>query len=137
MTAAETTVLDASALGKRLAEEQHTAAFNAWHDKFLAGGGRAVAPHILRYELGNLLTKKARTDSLLTPERRERLLEVTLLGLQFAEGSGTEGFAPPLSYYDAAYVALARSLKATLVTYDDKMVAAAKKAKVRVLSPGA
>lgn len=136
-TGGATVVVDASALGKLLAEERHTAAFQAWHDGFLEAGGRLLAPHLLRYELGNQLVKKARTDTRLEPALRARYLEMVLVGLQFADGVGSESLAPPLTYYDAAYVSLARSLRVPLVSYDDKMLAAAKRIKVRTLSPGA
>ena len=137
VTATDTFVVDASALGKRFADERHTADYNAWHDALLAAGGRIVAPHLLRYELGNLLARKARSDPSLLPDRRGKLLEVAFVGIQFADAASIEAFAPPLSFYDAAYVALAHSLKATLVSYDDRMLAAARKAKVKTSSPGA
>jgi predicted nucleic acid-binding protein len=124
-------------LAKRLAEEAHTEAFNAWLDGFLAAGGRVLAPHILRYELGNLLAKKARTEPALTPGHRENLLREALVGVQFADGVGIEESAPPLSFYDAAYLALARSLKSALVTYDSRLLAAARKARLKTISPGA
>ena len=40
-----------------------------------------------------------------------------------------------MSFYDAAYLALAKSMQATLVSYDADLLAAARKARIPTLSP--
>lgn len=134
---AESFVVDASAIAKLVQDEEHSEALRRWHRTTLDAGGRMLAPHLLRYEVGNLLVRNASRLPDASPSARQDLLARMLLGYQFADAAGIEAFAPPLSFYDAAYVALAHSLKATLVTYDDRMLGAARKAKVKTLSPGA
>ncbi|MEK6985035.1 MAG: type II toxin-antitoxin system VapC family toxin [Candidatus Thermoplasmatota archaeon] len=137
MTTTEAYVLDASAAAKRVAgvEEPSVEALNAWWNDRLEHGADFLAPHLLRYELGHLLARKAREDARLTPALREEMLRQVLLGVRFADGSGTENHAPPLTYYDASYLALARATKATLVTYDDVLTKEAKNARLKVFAP--
>ena len=127
-------VVDASALLKLIIDESDSPAFTGWWEAHLRGGGRLMAPHIIRYEIGQRLTRDVlETD--LGPGDRERLRDEALRGVVFADGAFIERWAPPLSFYDAAYVALAETTGTTLVTYDDEMIAVARQAGVDVLTP--
>lgn len=133
--ATETFVVDASAMVKRFGAEEHWKAFQDWAQASLSEGARFVAPHLLRYELGNILVKSARADPSLTPEHRKMLLDEALVGVQFVDGDSAFDVAPPLSYYDASYLATAQAMKASLVSYDDKLLKAARKAGIKTLQP--
>jgi predicted nucleic acid-binding protein len=89
-----------------------------------------MAPHLVRYELGNLLCKAD-----LSRTQRADLLEATLVGVQFVDAAGAFDHAPPLTYCDAAYLAAASDLNATLVTYDEVLLKAARNAGVHTLQP--
>ena len=129
-------VLDASALLKRCKQgEPHGTAFRDWADAAQTAGADFLAPTLLRYELGNALAKESRRNPALSPSHRRKMLEYALVGFRFADPDDVEGLAPPLSFYDAAYVILARETRATLVTYDVAVLAAAKAAGVPTLSP--
>lgn len=127
-------VVDASALLKLIIAEPESAAFTQWWDLHLRSGGRLMAPDIIRYEVGQRLRRDVRETDL-EPRDRERLRDEALRGVVFADGNSIEQWAPPLSFYDAAYVALAVTTGATLVTYDDEMIAVARQAGVGVLTP--
>lgn len=123
-----TVVVDASGFAKLVREEPESDRFATWHEAFLTEGGRILAPHIVRYELGQVLARSGQPAA-----ARASLLEVCFTGVEFADGK-PEDFAPPLTYYDAAYLALAVGSGAELVTYDAELTKAAK-GKVRVVSP--
>lgn len=88
-----------------------------------------VAPTLLRYELGNVCLTKIRRY----PEQRRELLQALArfpsLGVQEVDvptWESTElGERESLTAYDAAYLWLARSLGAELVTLDERLQAAA------------
>lgn len=126
-------VLDASALAKRFLDQSHAADYRAWHAKAILRS-QLVAPNLIRYELGQVLSREAGSDL----EVRASLLRHVLAGLAFEDPEPGQPFAftPPLSYYDAAYLALAKGRSCTLVTYDAKLLKAAKANDVPTLSPG-
>jgi predicted nucleic acid-binding protein len=130
-------IIDASAAAKRFAGagEPSVKQLNDWWDEALSRGAGFLAPHLLRYELGNVLAKRARGDPGLNAPLREHLLQETLLGVRFVDGEGIAALAPPLTFYDASYLALARSAQATLVSYDGELLRHAKAAGVAVLTP--
>lgn len=88
-----------------------------------------VAPTLLPYELGNTCLKKSAQD----PERRSQLLEVlsyySRMEIQEIEVPPLEvtpmAEATKLSFYDASYLWLSRSLGAPLVTLDRRLEDAA------------
>lgn len=124
-------VLDTSAVVKGIKMEEHSPAFRAWMLQALGRNDDLLAPHILRYELGQVLARTTRWEATL----RRNTLDRLLVGIRFVDGDQAEEHAPPLSFYDASYLALAKTLKATLVTYDATLAKAAKAAKVSVLAP--
>lgn len=124
MTSAEITVVDASAIAALLFAEPR-----ADEVADLIAGSFLVAPTLLRYEIGSVCLKKLRRY----PAQRDALLEahsmLDLLGIQevdvplrnevllLAEREG-------LTVYDTAYLWLARSLRAHLVTFDQALARA-------------
>lgn len=90
---------------------------------------RLVAPTLLRYELASVYLKKRRRH----PERRPMLESMLLLhpemGIEEVQVGTHEAVVLAeernLTAYDAAYLWVARRLRASLVTLDDRLVAAA------------
>lgn len=90
--------------------------------------GPLFAPPLLRYEVGSVCLKKIRRH----PERRAHLLAgldlLPRLDLQEVEVPAVEATElaerADLSIYDAAYLWLARSIGAALVTLDERLEAA-------------
>ncbi len=111
-------VVDASIGVKLVVEEPDSAEVSA----FLAGlppTTRLLAPSLLRYEIGNACMKKKAKDA-------ERLIQALITNLQAIEPIDVAAHFGPLSYYDAAYLALAVEQKAGLLTADDKLRKAAR-----------
>ncbi len=92
-------------------------------------GAVMVAPTLLPYELGNTCLKKIAQD----PDRRSQLQEAlsyySRMEIQEIEVPPLEvtpmAEATKLSFYDASYLWLSRSLGAPLVTLDSKLEDAA------------
>jgi predicted nucleic acid-binding protein len=94
----------------------------------LLDGCRLVAPALIRYEIANVCLKKIADR----PRRRKALLEA--LGLLDEIGLHEVGVpaidvvelarAKRITVYDAAYLWVARTLGAPLVTFDEKLKAA-------------
>lgn len=82
---------------------------------------RPIAPSLLRYEIGNACAKRGLAVGL-EPE-----VVRFLAGIQTMEPRDIARFTDGLSYYDAAYLALAVEQKAGLLTADEKLRKAAKK----------
>jgi predicted nucleic acid-binding protein len=113
-------VVDASALGALVFGEPR-----AQEVATLLTGSSLAAPALWRYEMGSVCLKKIRRY----PGQREALLA----GFALAEGLGIEEVEVPvpevillaerlrLTVYDAAYVWVARALRAELVTLDARL----------------
>lgn len=92
-------------------------------------GAVMVAPTLLPYELGNTCLKKIAQD----PDRRSQLLEAlsyySRMEIQEIDVPPLEVMpmagATKLSFYDASYLWLSRSLGAPLVTLDRRLEDAA------------
>ncbi len=125
-------VVDASAAAKGVLLETESSSFRAWLAQAHAVNANLLAPYLLRYELGQMLCRQRHLDKMTRLEVLDRLL----LGFQFADGGGAFDAAPPLSFYDASYLSLAKSTGATLVTYDGVLIDAAAKLEVPTLAPG-
>ncbi len=123
-------VVDASAAVKAVKVEARSDEYVAWLKDTQRRNQPLLAPHLLRYELGNILA-----DIPTDPSIRARHLHEGLLGVTFADGSTAFDHAPPLTFYDASYLSLAQATKATLVSYDHKLLKAARKAGITTLSP--
>jgi predicted nucleic acid-binding protein len=97
-----------------------------------------IAPSLVVAEIGNALWKSALRKDLSRPEALDALRIATahfnrLVGLEDlaadAMALAIDGRQP---IYDCFYLALARRENAALVTADEAMIAAAKKAKIKV-----
>jgi predicted nucleic acid-binding protein len=92
-------------------------------------GARLIAPSLLGFELANVCVTKCRRH----PRQRRELLTAFMLHRRLAvEEVSVEhetvvkiAVAAGLTAYDAAYLWLARELRAELVTLDDKLERAA------------
>ena len=99
----------------------------------MLAGDRLLSPSLLPYELGQLLRRE------FPPAKREPLLLRVLFSAELDLPTWGSVFthADRLTFYDAAYLSLAATQGATLVSYDDKLLKAAKAIQCKVLSPGA
>lgn len=116
------TVVDASAIAAVLFDEPEA--------EPIAGSisGKLVAPQLLRYELASVCTTKLRRHPARAGEIRSRYKLLERLAIDYVE---PEWHTLPdlaqrwaLSAYDAAYLQLALSLNAPLVTLDARLAAA-------------
>ncbi len=92
-------------------------------------GAVMVAPTLLPYELGNTCLKKIAQDPDRRPQLQEALSYYSRLQLEEVEVPPLEVMslaeAAKLSFYDASYLWLSRSLGVPLVTLDRKLQDAA------------
>lgn len=129
-------VVDACALVKTFAAgERHADEMTAWIRKRRSQGADLLAPPPLRYEIGHVLARTV-TVGMPRPGERRRILEHALLGFRFVDPVQVEEQAPPLSFYDASYLALAQATDSALVTYDATLDAAAKGEEIDIVAPG-
>lgn len=117
-------VIDASALAAVLFGESR----NREVEERLRGAVM-VAPTLLPYELGNTCLKKMAQDPDRRPQLREALSYYSRLQIEEVEIPLWEvvplAEAAKLSFYDASYLWLSRSLGVPLVTLDRKLEDAA------------
>ena len=127
-------VVDASAWPLLVLDQAHAEAFRAWRKAALLRHDRLLAPTLMPYEVGNVLLRE-----LDRPGERDPALAAILFSVDLQQPDLSVAFAAAdgLSFYDAAYLALAKTTRAALVTYDRRLAAGAKKANVKTLSPGA
>lgn len=110
-------VVDASAAVKLATAEADSETFRGLVEGV---AGRLLAPSLLRYEVGNALAGKGTLAS-------DEMLLAALAFVERIEPHDVAPYCKPLSYYDAAYLALAVEHKAGLLTADDRMRKAAKR----------
>lgn len=132
--AATDAVVDASAMLKLVVDEAESDAFTRWFADHQKAGGRLLAPHLLRYEFGQRLMKDVQEHGW-TAEKRENVHDHALRAVVYADGERITRWAPPSTYYDAAYIALAKATEAVLVTYDKRMAKHAHKSGIETLTP--
>jgi len=100
-------------------------------ERFAEGTICLVAPELLIYELGNVLSRAARYHQVPAATALALAAEVERLGLTLVRASGEMrsvlafSLRLGISHYDAAYLAAAESAGATLVTFDAQLRAAA------------
>ncbi len=118
-------VVDASALAAVLFGEPESSAV----EERLTGAAM-VAPTLLRYELGSTCLKKIAQNPDKRRQLREALSYYSRLQIEEVEVPPWEvvplAEAAELSFYDASYLWLARSLGVALVTLDSKLQSAAR-----------
>lgn len=134
MAATDAFVVDASAFAKVFLEQPGSHAFREWRRKALLRGLPLLAPTLLPYELGNVLLREFKGER----RKWDPALTEILLGVSLELPSFARVFlaAEGLTFYDAAYLALAQERGATLVSYDRDLLARAAKAGCPTLSPG-
>jgi predicted nucleic acid-binding protein len=120
-------VLDASVVLGWLLREPLPEALARLLDDHVAGRVPAVAPELLRYEVGNVLARGASLDAAAARSGYERFLALEIQ--TFALGDDEYRAALDLALnrgvtvYDASYVALARALGARFATADRQLAA--------------
>jgi predicted nucleic acid-binding protein len=128
-----TIVVDASVAAKWALKEEHSVAANAVRTE-----ESLIAPSLIAAELGSVFWKAFRRGAL-SPADAAMALKLSLL--PFQELIATEtlhhqalAFAIDLKHpvYDCFYLALAERENAPLVTADEAMITAARKAKIKV-----
>lgn len=127
-------VLDASALVKRFLEGPSYEGFRAWDRAAAEEGAIRGAPTLLGFEVGNVIAREVPEGD---PDEQALHLNDALRGVRLVEPDLETVFllADDLTFYDAAYVALAKGQDASLVTYDEALVDAAGRHGVEVRSP--
>jgi predicted nucleic acid-binding protein len=113
-------VVDASAIAAILFDEPRAEAVATD-----IGDHTLAAPALLEYELGNVCWKKCRRHPQLADVLRAAFLKLREFDLQLhdVEPSGVLSLAirSEITYYDASYLWLARTLAAPLITLDGKL----------------
>lgn len=120
VAAAGTFVVDTSSLAKLFLEDEGYEAFRAWFGDAVRGGADLLAPELLRYEIGNVVQREYGEA---TVEDRVEIIVEALRHLRPEDADVGACFeaAGDLTFYDAAYLALARDRGATLVTWDRRL----------------
>lgn len=120
MTVAGTFVVDASSLAKLFLEDEGFQALRRWFRETVQGGGELLGPPLLRYEIGNVVQREY--DDAPVEDRVEIVVEALRhVRLEDVDAGDCFEAAGELTFYDAAYLALARSRGATLVTWDRRV----------------
>jgi predicted nucleic acid-binding protein len=127
-------VVDASAVLEVLLQ---TPAARAVNRRLFASGETLHAPHLLDVEVAQVLRRYARSRAL-SPQRGTEALE-DLADLPLSRYSH-DMLLPRIwqlrhnvTAYDAAYIALAEALDATLITCDRKLAAAPARARIELV----
>jgi predicted nucleic acid-binding protein len=127
-------IVDASVAVKWFSEESGSAEAEA----LLASGEELLAPALVLAEIGNALWKKARR-SLLEPRQAisgtneaPGYFDQLIAPEELATRSIEIALAVQHPIYDCFYIALAQRENAPLITADERQLAAARKAKVKV-----
>ncbi|HLF16780.1 MAG TPA: type II toxin-antitoxin system VapC family toxin [Candidatus Thermoplasmatota archaeon] len=120
-------IVDASALAKLVVQEKASEEVLTWMEQARNSGWPLAAPDLIAYEMGNVLRKHRPSEE---PALLARTLETALAGI----GMERPGFAAAfqaardgLTFYDAAYLAMAVEKGGTLVTVDAGLAKAARK----------
>ena len=123
-------VVDASAIGRLVYEHADTPQFQAWLDTRKRGRSRFFAPDLLPHELASIVQRVYGGGSHGgDTEFLRRTVTAALQGIALDDTAWarTWTLAGSLSHYDATYVALALAKGATLVTFDKRTAAEARK----------
>jgi predicted nucleic acid-binding protein len=124
-------VLDASVAASLYVEDSISPAASTLIGRLYREDARFHAPDLLLHEVSNVFLKVARRDGLPAAECLERIEGLMRSDVEFhaatrlAAPALTIGLAHGLTAYDAAYLALAIVLGATLLTADRTLAAGA------------
>lgn len=119
-------VLDASVwLSSRFPAERHHSTSSDWLDEYLRGGENIAVPNLFLAEIGGAIVRRSRdtaearrnvariqADTLFTIVNTDPLIELVV---DTANGASLRGA-------DAAYVALARHLNVSIITWDREVL---------------
>src|SRR3989338_10442146 len=126
-------VLDASVITKWFFEEEDTDQALKLLEKHKLETIQINVPVLLFFEFGNTVVKKFREDIDTRKEFNRNLTDLLSIQLSFAETTPdllklvySVASRYEITFYDATYVALAKSLKCDFVTADKKLVEATK-----------
>ncbi|HCS78623.1 TPA: hypothetical protein DIV55_02665 [Patescibacteria group bacterium] len=126
-------VLDASVITKWFFEEEDTDQALKLLEKHKLETIQINVPVLLFFEFGNTVVKKFREDIDTREEFNRNLTDLFSIQLSFAETTPdllklvySVASRYEITFYDAIYVALAKSLKCDFVTADKKLVEATK-----------
>ena len=126
-------VLDASVITKWFFEEEDTDQALKLLEKHKLETIQINVPVLLFFEFGNTVVKKFREDIDTRKEFNRNLTDLLSIQLSFAETTPdllklvySLASRYEITFYDATYVALAKSLKCDFVTADKKLVEATK-----------
>ncbi|OGE10476.1 hypothetical protein A3A60_02945 [Candidatus Curtissbacteria bacterium RIFCSPLOWO2_01_FULL_42_26] len=126
-------VLDASVVIKWFFEEEDTEPALQLLEKHKLEKIQINVPLLLFFEFGNTVVKKFREDIDTRKEFNRNLTDLLATELNFAETTPdllklvySIAGRHEITFYDATYVALAKSLKCNFVTADKKLVEATK-----------
>ena len=126
-------VLDASVITKWFFEEEDTDQALKLLEKHKLETIQINVPVLLFFEFGNTVVKKFREDIDTRKEFNRNLTDLFFIQLSFAETTPdllklvySVASRYEITFYDATYVALAKSLKCDFVTADKKLVEATK-----------
>lgn len=125
-------VVDASSLGKVIAEEPGAAAFRDWFYAAAESGTELEAPELLWYEFGRIVQRVVGREK---ADVQSDIVEAHLAPFRLhrpAPASVCAHARRGLTFYDAAYVAVAEERGAILVTSDRRMEKAARRAGIPV-----
>ena len=125
--------LDASVVIKWFFEEEGTDAALQLLEEHKLEKIQINVPDLLFFEFGNTVVKKFREDIDTRKEFNRNLTDLLSIQLSFAETTPdllklvySLASRYEITFYDATYVALAKSLKCDFVTADKKLVEATK-----------
>ena len=127
-------IVDASVAVKWVAEEHGSSDARALGD----GTEELIAPELVIAEVGNALWKKCRLHILDRAQAARGLRQLPLLFHRLHSDATLSERALEIAHdarhpiYDCFYIALAQQEDAPLITADDRQLAAARKAKVKV-----
>lgn len=117
-------VADASSLAKLFLEDEGHQALRTWFKQAVRGDGTIWAPELVRCEIGNVVQREYTMEPV---EVRAEIVADVLAHLRIepADVEATFEAVGDLTYYDAAYLALAVEKDAALVSWDTKLLARA------------
>jgi predicted nucleic acid-binding protein len=118
-------VLDASVVLGWLLREPLPAPLERLLDDHVSGRVPAVAPELLRYEVGNVLARGAGLEAAAARSGHERFLALEVQTFALGDDEYRAALDLALTHgitvYDASYVALARALGARFATADRRL----------------
>ena len=127
-------IVDASVAVKWIAQEQGSVDARALGN----GAEELIAPELVIAEVGNALWKKCRLDVLSRAQAARGIRQLPLAfhhlysDATLSERALEIALAAQHPIYDCFYIALAQRENAPLITADERQLAAARKAKVKV-----